>query len=70
MILGRSAVFRVKLIIHEITNVPQVSGRFSVAYKFRGGKKQATIECADSGGGEGNNSHSMLDRCVYGFTRH
>jgi hypothetical protein len=61
MFIGRSALFRVKLTIHEITNVPLVSGRFSVAYKFRGGKGHAVTEHAERGG-EGNDTYSMLDR--------
>ena len=44
MMHNKHSSFLVKLTIHDITNVPLVSGSFSVRWKFRGSKGDINLE--------------------------
>lgn len=44
MMHNKHSSFSVKLTIHDITNVPLVSGSFSVRWKFRGSKGDIDLE--------------------------
>jgi len=44
LVHNKQSSFLVKLTVHDITNVPLVSGSFSVRWKFRGSKGDMGLE--------------------------
>jgi hypothetical protein len=51
LVHNKHASFLVKLTVHDITNVPLVSGGFSVRWKFRGTKGELDLKRESIAGG-------------------